>query len=338
MNKIKPIKVAAAVLMLAVGVSILAYAMSASEAAQRDFICYWAAGQRLVHHSDPYDGQGILQIEKSIGYKASSPFFMSEPPTAFFLVLPLGFLSGKAGAVLWSLAIIACLMASIRLLWILNGRPPDRLHLVGYLFPPGLHPASGPYRHLRSLRSGPIPVLPRFETVPRRRCADRSSLETSTVFSVRLGPGPLGCGLQAVPNSYRRTHRNSALHYPLLGIDHSAWSHYAQMRAEQIDDQIAPTTSLVFQALLAQNHPWVQFIPTAVACAWAVRRYLNNHVRWDWQNDIPLLLLVSVMTSPDAWFTDEAIVLPAILFMALSNLQCRPVPHSILLCRWRRPY
>jgi hypothetical protein len=29
---------------------------------------------------------------------------------------------------------------------------------------------------------------------------------------------------------------------------------------------------------------------------------------------MPLLLLVSVMTSPNAWFTDEAIVLPAILY------------------------
>jgi hypothetical protein len=51
-----------------------------------------------------------------------------------------------------------------------------------------------------------------------------------------------------------------------------------------------------------------------MACGWAARRYLNGHVRWDWQNDMPLLLLVSVMTSPNAWFTDEAIILPAILY------------------------
>jgi hypothetical protein len=68
----------------------------------------------------------------------------------------------------------------------------------------------------------------------------------------------------------------------LLGL---AWSHYAQMRAEEIDDQIAPTASFLFQMLIAQNHRWVQFIPTAVACAWAIRRYLNNRARWNWQND-----------------------------------------------------
>ncbi len=333
MNKIKPIKVAAAVLMLAVGVSILAYAMSASEAAQRDFICYWAAGQRLVHHSDPYDGQGILQIEKSIGYKASSPFFMSEPPTAFFLVLPLGFLSGKAGAVLWSLAIIACLMASIRLLWILNGRPPDRLHLVGYLFPPGL----------ACLLAGHTGIFVLFGVVLFLYFHDsKPYLAGAALIVLALKPQlffpfDLVLVLWVVACKRFRIAIGALTAIALsiilsLVLDHSAWSHYAQMRAEQIDDQIAPTTSLVFQALLAQNHPWVQFIPTAVACAWAARRYLNNHVRWDWQNDIPLLLLVSVMTSPDAWFTDEAIVLPAILYGLYQN-RIPPVPYDTM-CPW----
>jgi hypothetical protein len=50
------------------------------------------------------------------------------------------------------------------------------------------------------------------------------------------------------------------------------------MRAEQLDDQFAPSISFLFQMLLAQKHLWVQYIPTAVACAWAARRHLNSHV------------------------------------------------------------
>ena len=63
---------------------------------------------------------------------------MRNPPTAFFMAWPLGFVSARTGAVLWSLALVAALMISIRLLWIMQGRPADRLHLVGYCFAPVL--------------------------------------------------------------------------------------------------------------------------------------------------------------------------------------------------------
>jgi Glycosyltransferase family 87 len=315
LSNVKPIKVVAAALMLAVGVSILTYAMSASEAAQRDFICYWATGQQLVHHADPYDGQAILQIENSIGSGARSPFFMSEPPTAFFIALPLGFLSAKAGAVLWSLAIIACLMASIRLLWILNGRPPDRLHLVGYLFPPALACLLAGHTGI-FLLFGVVLFLYFHDSKPYLAGA---ALIVLVLKPQLFLPFDLVLLLWVVAGKRFRIATGALTAIALsivfsLLLDHSAWSHYAQMRAEGIDDQIAPTVSFLFQMSLAQNHPWVQFIPTAVACAWAVRRYLNNHAQLDWQIDMPLLLLVSIMTSPNAWFTDEAIVLPAILY------------------------
>jgi hypothetical protein len=315
LSNVKPMKVVAAAMMLAVGVSILTYAMSASEAAQRDFICYWATGQQLVHHADPYDGEAILQIEKSIGYRASSPFFMSEPPTAFFIALPLGFLSAKAGAVLWSLSIIACLMVSIRLLWILNGRPPDRLHLVGYLFPPTLV----------CLLAGDTGIFLLFGVVLFLYFHDsKPYLAGAALIVLALKPQlflpfDLVLLLWVVAGKRSRIAIGALTAIALciifsLVLDHSAWSHYAQMRAEQIDDQIAPTASLLFQMLVAKNQPWVQFFPTAVACGWAARRYLKSYARWNWRNDMPLLLLVSIMTSPNAWFTDEAIVLPAILY------------------------
>jgi hypothetical protein len=330
LSNVKPIKVVVAAMMLAVGILILTYAMSASEAAQRDFICYWAAGQQLAHHADPYDGQAILQIERSIGYRASSPFFMSEPPTAFFIALPLGFLSAKAGAVLWSLAIVASLMASIRLLWILNGRPPDRLHLVGYLFPPAL----------ACLLAGHTGIFLLFGVVLFLYFHDsKPYLAGASLIVLALKPQlflPFDVVLLLwIVAGKRFRIAAGALIAIVLGIifplvlDRSAWSHYAQMTAEQLDDQIAPTVSFLFQMLLAQNHLWVQYIPTAVACAWATRRYLNSHVRWDWQNDMPLLLLVSIMTSPNAWFTDEAIVLPAILYglYQTSNARRSLIPY-----------
>jgi len=115
-DKVTPIKVLAAALMLAVGVSVLADGMSDSETAKRDYLCYWAAGQQLVHHRNPYDGDAILRIQRGAGYKENHPFYMRNPPTAFVIAYPLGLVGARAGIVLWSIAIVACLMLSIRML------------------------------------------------------------------------------------------------------------------------------------------------------------------------------------------------------------------------------
>jgi hypothetical protein len=314
-GKVTPIKVIAAALMLAVAVSILAYGMSDSEAAKRDFLCYWAAGQQLVHHQNPYDGDAILSIQQSAGYKETHPFYMRNPPTAFVIAYPLGFVGARPGAVLWSIAIIACLMVSIRLLWILNGRPDDRLHLVSYLFPPAL----------ACLLAGQTGIFLLFGIVLFLYLNhSHPCLAGMGLFVMALKPHlflPLGAVL-LLWIFLTRSFRVLAGALTAVGLclaiaqllDHSCWTHYlAMLRAEDIGQEFVPTLSLLFRMVVARNHAWVQFIPAAIACRWAIRYYLDNREHWDWQKNAPLLLLVSVMVAPYAWFTDEVIVLPAIL-------------------------
>src|SRR5665213_3472240 len=134
----KLMRVIVACALLAVCAGILALAMTSDNAANRDVVSYWAAGQRLVHGADPYDASAIFALEKSAGWHATRPLIMRNPPFALFLTIPLGFVGAKTGAVLWSLLILVCLMAAIRLLRGINGCPKDRLHLIGYCFAPVL--------------------------------------------------------------------------------------------------------------------------------------------------------------------------------------------------------
>ena len=106
----KLIHTLAAPAILGLGALILAYAMSSSSAANRDFISYWAVGKQLIHHGNPYDGPAILKLENDAGSSDFAPFFMRNPPIAFFLTLPLARFSAKMGAVVWLLAIISALM------------------------------------------------------------------------------------------------------------------------------------------------------------------------------------------------------------------------------------
>src|ERR1039458_7607921 len=75
----------------------------------RDFVVFWATGQQLIHHANPYDAAAIGQIERAAGLNPGyGILFMRNPPWALPLVLPLGLVGLRVGALLWSLVLLAC--------------------------------------------------------------------------------------------------------------------------------------------------------------------------------------------------------------------------------------
>src|ERR1035437_6175635 len=134
--KTSPWRIVAALGLTAAGVGLFVLLVNNNNAGQRDFISYWAAGQQLVHGANPYDGAAIQPLERTAGYDLNYRLIMRNAPVALFLALPLGFVSPNTGLVLWFIAILASLVASIRMLWNLHGRPPSGLHLLAYCFAP----------------------------------------------------------------------------------------------------------------------------------------------------------------------------------------------------------
>jgi hypothetical protein len=314
-GRVNPLRVVAAFLLLAFGVCILAFAMTGNNAANRDFISYWAAGQQLVNHGNPYDGNAILPIQHAAGYNLNRPMLMRNPPSGLFLAVPLGFVGARTGAVLWSLALVTSLMGSIRMLWIMHGRLPDRLHLVGYCFPPAL----------ACLLAGQIGIFmllgvtlflyfheskPYFAGAALLLCALKPHLFL-----------PFGVALLAwivTRKAYRILVGGSAALMVSLALsfflDPAGWSHYAHMAsAAKLQEEFIPTVSLVFRLIVHRNAVWLQAVPAFAGCVWALRYFWTRRKQWNWMDQGLLLLIVSVMVAPYAWFTDEAVLLPAIL-------------------------
>lgn len=309
------LKTAAAVLILALGVCFIAFVMSAESAAQRDYICYWSAGVQLVHHRDPYDAAAILQIEKSAGFHGNRPFFMRNAPNAFFLAWPLGHLSIRTGAILWMLAIVAALMLSIRLIWIMHGRPASRLHLAGYLFAPAV----------ACLLAGQTAIfillgVTLFLYLHKTRPIAAGAALLLLMFKPHLFI-PFGIVLLAWL-VYQRAwpiliSAVSALAASLVFAhlaDPQGWQQYLRMvRHERLADELLPTTSLLFRLLIDRRALWLQFVPALVGATWGTYYFFKHRRDWSWRSHGLLLLLVSILVAPYAWFSDEAILLPAIL-------------------------
>jgi hypothetical protein len=294
---------------------ILFFGTSNRRAANKDFIEYWAAGQQLIHGANPYDGGAILRLERAVGLDSNKPRITFSPPVAFFMVLPLGFLSAKMGLTLWSLALLTSLSLSNWILWIINGRPANRYHLLGYLFPPVLI----------CLMAGQLGIFLLFGVV--------LFLYLHKSHPYLGGAALLPCALKphlflpvAIVLLLWTIDRKA---YRILGgftiillascafalcFDVHVWSQYSRMmKTTGVLDAFVPTLSVMFRFIADRNAVWIQFLPEAGGCAWATWYFWTQRSRWDWTDQGLLLLLVSALCTPYAWFSDEAVLLPAVL-------------------------
>jgi Glycosyltransferase family 87 len=271
-NAVSVIRVLIASMMVLAGVGILALSMTGSNAANKDFVTYWAAGKQLVRHASPYDGVEILRLEREAGCKENRPYFMRNPPTALFLALPFGLMNEWQAAMVWSLMLVASLAASIRMIWMMEGRPPGRLHLIGYIFPPVLE----------CITVGQVGILlllgftgflyfhksrPAVAGLFLGLCAIKPHLFLPVVavlmlWCIKRGDYRVLLGLSgALTACLLLTHI----------VDPSAWPQYFQMmKAENLHDEPIPTISLLFRAAINVHATWLQFVPTMAATACAV--------------------------------------------------------------------
>jgi len=303
----------AALCLLSIAAGILAFVMSSGEAANRDLVSYWAAGEQLVNRANPYDEPAIFALEKQAGLVGDRPFIMRNTPSAFFLVAPLGWLTAKGAAIAWSLTLIVMLIASVHMIRVMAGGSTDRLHLLGYLFPPVL----------ACLLAGQMGIVLLFSVALMLYLIDSKpyfaglALVFCTVKPQLFLPFAVVLGLWALRRRRFLLGLVSAVAFSLVMgaiLDPSGWSHYgAMMRGAGIADEFIPTLSLAFRLLIHRNAIWLQFVPCVLACLWAGWWYLRKR-SWDWRTDGMLVLCISVAAAPYEWLTDEAVLMPAILF------------------------
>ena len=314
--------------LLAVSIWFLAYTTSTESIANRDFISYWAAGQQLVHGENPYDAQSIFAIERWVGWHGSR-LIMRNPPSGLFLTLPLGMVRPKAGYLLWSVLILGAWLGSIHLLWIMNGRSKNGLHLIGYVFTP----AVACFIHGQTAMFV-LCGLTLFLYFHRRR----PMLAGAALVLCALKPHlflPFGTVL-LVWTIARRVYRvlagaaialaiSSAV--PLI-LDPYIYLQYAAMaRTSGVKTEFIPTLSELLRIAVNPNAFWLQFLPAVAGCLWAIWYFLRHRAVWDWSVHGPLLILFSFVVAPYAWFFDTTVILPSIFYAAY---RARPTALVVL--------
>jgi hypothetical protein len=299
-----------------------------SQLARRDSIAYWTAGQLLRHHSNPYEASSVLELERQQGYQEDKPLVLRTPPWSLFMVLPMGWTNAFSAWLLWISLSLASLVVAMRLCWRMQGGgvPHNLFLLVGYAFAPvpaclvagqmGLVLLLGVMLFLwfeadRPFLAGAALVLPFAK--PHLLVFFWFALLGWVV--IRKKYAVAGGFLSALATATAIS----------LVFDPNVFQHYREMLSQaKLGSLFIPAVSGVLRLIFFHRWFWVQFIPMAFGLAWCAWFGFVNRSNWDWRNHGLTVMVVSVLTTPYSWLTDEVVLLPAILQALVCLYQGQP--------------
>lgn len=282
-------------------------------------ISFWSAGQQLAHGRNPYDAAETLRMQLTADATADAPLIMRNPPIILPLVLPLGHLSQRGAALLWSALLIAAFLLSVRLLWDAFGRPQGPLRWLPYAFAPALICIFAGQSAVLSLLG--LALFVRFHRT--HPFAAGAALWLCMLKPHLLLPFAAVLLLWSIrERQFRILAGAAAVLAASLAVawalDPHAWSQYAQMaRSSGVDREYIPCISVALRFAIQPGALWLQWLPCAVGCTFAVLYYWRHRASWDWCANGGMVLLLSLLVAPYAWVSDMALALPAMMYSLL---------------------
>jgi hypothetical protein len=320
--------VASCLLALAFAVDVCMLLITGNGSERRDFISYWAAGQQLMHQQNPYDAASTLALERSMGFPpAGEALIVRNPPSSLLLIAPLGLLSFRAAALLWSMLLLACWLLSLRMLWPMQRHSAQRFSVFGYSVGPSLilalfAPA------LACILFGQTALFALLGLVLFLRLHHSQPLLAGAALWLCALKPHLFLPFAAVLLLWIILTRSYAIFAgaalalgasSLLAfhLDPSAWTQYTHMiRAVGLEREFIPCLSIALRFAISTSSAWLQYIPASLGTLWAIYFFCSRRAAWSWSRNGPLLALVSMLVAPYAWLTDEVIAIPALLLAA----------------------
>jgi hypothetical protein len=74
-----------------------------------------------------------------------------------------------------------------------------------------------------------------------------------------------------------------------------------------------PTFGAYLRLAFGLEKFWLQYVPTAIGMAWLLYYWYKKREKWDWTETLPVILVMSILTSPYSWTYDQVVMLVALI-------------------------
>lgn len=316
-STLRRIALLAAAMALLVGAIYLA----ARAPLHNDFVEYWASARLLLTRGDPYSPPAILAVESESGFTGSRALLMWNPPWTLPFILPLGAISYPQASAAWLLLSLVIVFACTDFLWQFYGGEPRRRWL-GWLLAATFFPL------LTALGLGQIGPLILLGLTLFLRCeTSRPWLAGAATVLIAVKPQLLYLfWIVLLLESLRRRRWKLlagaggalavASFLPLL-MTPELWREYTQLATSgEVLRNPSPNLGTLLRVALG-GRVWLQFVPSLFGIMWAVLFWRSKRLGWTWAEHLPVLLLVSLVTTAYGWLFDQIVLLPALISIAV---------------------
>ena len=284
-----------------------------------DFLVYWASGRLFLTGANPYSVPAIFAIERSIGWPFTHPMSLLYPPWSFPFVALFGVFSFHTAQYAWLAVSLVLEAISAVALWRYFGGEKSKQWIALVLFATFL--PIGSAEQMGQITPLILAGLTAFLFLLRRQ---RYLLAGACLLTLGLKPHLIYLVLLALLLWTIQTRRWSLA---LSAIFFYASSTIAAIAFNRnvldcfhgtVHDAVDISCGVggALRSIFGMQHTWLQFLPTAIGTAWFAHYWIRNRRGWTWEEHLPLLLLVSLGTSPHSWAHDYILALPS--FVALT--------------------
>jgi hypothetical protein len=324
---------------LAVTAAVLVFQLrelgdSAALSACPDYAMYWATGRLLLTGEDPYEPEKLLPLQRQCNPEQAQAFVAYSPPWLLPLLLPFCPSNHAVGRVLWLLLHALLVLLCADGAWRLYGGPARWRWLawvIGFTFIPTLIMLkTGQIGSF--LLTGAVGFLyfeRRGRDVSAGAAAALMALKPHLVYlfwlalllwvierrrwRILLGGGLVGLAATLIP----------------LALDPEVlWQYGRAVMRHPPTDWVTPTAGTALRLAFGEEKRWLQFVPLVPGTLWFLAYWRGRRKEWEWAEQMPLLLLVSFLTTCyGAWSHDYVLLLLPIVQVACRIAgRFRPLP------------
>lgn len=304
-----------------------------------DFVEYWAAGSLQLAGDNPYDPVAMLELEQAVGYAGDRVVMMLNPPPVLTFVMPFGALPYRTAALLWLTLLGSALVWSCTILWDLAGGEPRRLWMV-YTCCIWFVPT------LLSLLLGQISILPLLGLALFMRFLRDGEMLAAGMATVLLAVKPhlvYLVGIAIIVWWIRSRDMWFLSGVVLAGafcclvplvFNPRVYEEFMLFdRWELLKDYSSSTLGAALRLTFGEIDRFrLQFLPMIPGLAYLVVRLWNRRSEeWDWEQEMPMLVAVSVATAAYGWVFDQVLLLVTAIPMVIVSIRERGWRLAVLV-------
>lgn len=285
-----------------------------------DFIEYWAAGRLYLSGGHPYSPKAMLELEHTVGWQRDHAHMMLNPPWTLPLVSWLSLMPFRTAQLVWFFAALTLVIVSVDILWRHYGGQRDRrwvpLVIIGTFLPVMICVKLGQVTPL--VMAGLVGFL---SFIRRKRdfaaglCLLAVGIKPQATYLVAIG-----AVFWIVASRRWRVAAGATLAYAIAIFAALTNPNSLDYLTGVANEAVFWPSAIggVLRYIFGFRHFSLQFVPCIAGLAW-MAWWLRRHPcrTWRWDEQMPVLVLVSLATTGYGWFHDGVIALVALIPVAV---------------------